>query len=470
MATVLNNLGHRDLLLAGAFAGLGLFAIYRRYNSSSSTSSSDSVKVSTGAEAPSSTKPALAARSSISPQQHEPGEWKPVQFDYPTIVPSADDPRNIRPVPYRPFKWGEYQVMMGLRTMPWDEWFELDEQFEHYYRIRENRLRTRGERLVQVLPATPGLVNGGHDAAAELVQEMAEYLSRRYPTMYTVKRNESASDSSGWYGLPSIKEITIIPVGKTYKIDEEEPMALAGMLAQDDIAIMIEGSDGQYYLQAGVVLIPGMWRLQDKIGMSMDDIHISGTVPQYDSKLKFGMNRFFTRMPLDKPVTRANYSFQVVAPPDIADPSDPNELSWAKTMKGDEEDEDNKPGYLNAKDDAPYESGGGNGNPAVISDLANSTSAVNPSLVRMRVERETLRRLPRTGAIIFAIRTYQTPLVDLASEPEIPGRLASAIRSWPEDVAVYKARAAYESVLGYLDKQYAAQVAAGLTSPLGAKE
>ncbi len=142
-------------------------------------------------------------------------------------------------------------------------------------------------------------------------------------------------------------------------------------------------------------------------------------------------------MPLDKPVTRANYSFQVVAPPGIADPLDPNELSWAQTMKGDEEDEDNKPGYLRAKDDPSEQSyGGGNDDPAVVDDLANSTSPVHPSLVRMRVERETLRKLPRTGAIIFAIRTYQTPLEDLAAEPGIPGRLASAIRSWPEDVAV----------------------------------
>ena len=156
-----------------------------------------------------------------------------------------------------------------------------------------------------------------------------------------------------------------------------------------------------------------------------------------ESKLQFSMNRFFSRMPVDKPVTRTNYSFQVVAHPDTADPFDPKELSWAKTMKGDEEDENNKPGYLNAQDDSetPW-SGGVDGSPTVVSDLANSTSPVDPSFVLMRVEREALRRLPRTGAILFDIRTYQTRLKDLASEPGVPGRLASAIRSWPEDVAV----------------------------------
>ena len=151
------------------------------------------------------------------------------------------------------------------------------------------------------------------------------------------------------------------------------------------------------------------------------------------------MSRFFKRMPVDKPVTRTNYSFQVIAHPDIADPIDPEELSWAKTMKGDEEDKGNKPGFISVKGGhGPFlrPSGGGNGNHAVNTDLTNSTSAVDPSLVRMRVERQTLRRLPRTGAIIFGIRTYLTPLEDLASEPNVPGRLASAIRSWPEDVAV----------------------------------
>ena len=81
-----------------------------------------------------------------------------------------------------------------------------------------------------------------------------------------------------------------------------------------------------------------------------------------ESKLQFSMNRFFSRMPVDNPVTRTNYSFQAVAHPDTADPFDPKELSWAKTMKGDEEDENNKPGYLNAQDDSetPW-SGGVNG-------------------------------------------------------------------------------------------------------------
>lgn len=59
---------------------------------------------------------------------------------------------------------------------------------------------------------------------------MAEFLVRRYPTTYSAKRSEDG-DTSGWYDLPRITEITIIPTGRTYKVDEEEPMALAGIMS-----------------------------------------------------------------------------------------------------------------------------------------------------------------------------------------------------------------------------------------------
>lgn len=141
------------------------------------------------------------------------------------------------------------------------------------------------------------------------------------------------------------------------------------------------------------------------------------------------MSRFFKRLPVDKPVVRNNYSFQVVAPPASADPLDPDELAWARTMKGDEDVDASEPGFLRTdaeEHDAEFPR---------HAALADRTEAVDPALVRLRVERQTLRRLPRTGAIVFTIRVYLTPLEELVKEPDVPGRLASAIRSWPEDVA-----------------------------------
>ena len=57
-------------------------------------------------------------------------------------------------------------------------------------------------------------------------------------------------------------------------------------MVQDDLAIMIERSDGMYYLLAGAIILPGFWRLEDKFGMVLSEIHTSGDVPQFREKLE----------------------------------------------------------------------------------------------------------------------------------------------------------------------------------------
>jgi len=74
-----------------------------------------------------------------------------------------------------------------------------------------------------------------------------------------------------------------------------------------------------------------------------------------------------------------------------------------------------------------------------------------------------LRRLPKSGGVVFTIRTYFVPITEIAKEPHVPGRLASAVRSWDDEVAKYKGREKYGKVLlEYLDKEHRKQVAAGL--------
>lgn len=67
--------------------------------------------------------------------------------------------------------------------------------------------------------------------AEELAHELAEFLSRRYPKVYSVTRHAPGSEKgNGWYGDGRIKEVTILPLGVTYNLDEDEPMKVAGLL------------------------------------------------------------------------------------------------------------------------------------------------------------------------------------------------------------------------------------------------
>jgi hypothetical protein len=55
---------------------------------------------------------------------------------------------------------------------------------------------------------------------------------------------------------------------------------------------------GLYRLTAGCVCFPSRWRLADKAGHPINDIHIP--VPTYDDRLAPGMNRLFDRIPVEK--------------------------------------------------------------------------------------------------------------------------------------------------------------------------
>ncbi|KAJ7746760.1 hypothetical protein DFH07DRAFT_776270 [Mycena maculata] len=389
-------------------------------------------------------------------------QWFPQSFEYPDFEASPYALSDIKPPMYRPFRWGEYHVTMGIRNMQWGEWIELDDQFNAYYRIRKDRIERKGELVVKVLPPSVRehdgedgniRIRGGAAGAIELVHELAEYLSRRYPTTFQITRHASTMPDypTGWGGTPPVKSVFIVPQQEQFELPlplpldfipgDEKPdiekqgaiaMRIAALLVQDDLAVMVEGSNGGYYFQAGGIVVPGFWRMEDKIGMRLDEIHLSGNVPQYQEKLHTSFERFFRRLPVDKPVARNNYFVQV-SPPSSATPSvDPDELAWGETVLGPEDE------YGGTK-------GSSGGDPPVL--------VVAPETLRLRTERQTLRRLPRSGAVVFTIRTYLVPVEELAQEPGVAARFASAVRSWPEEVREYKGERRYGDVLvRYLDE------------------
>lgn len=205
----------------------------------------------------------------------------------------------------------------------------------------------------------------------------------------------------------------------------EDPMATAARLVQDDLALILEHPDGEYYLLAGAILLAGFWRLSDKFGMPLSAIHTSGDVPQFREKLQRGMLNFFRRLKPEEPVLRNNYFIQV-----------DEDLPWSHSI-GSEDSE------------------------TVSWNTAEKNRAIEHHFFRS--ERQSLRRLPRSGAVVFTIRTYFEPITELVKEPYVPGRLVSAIRSWGDDVSRYKGKEKYEEgLLQYLDRKHAEQVADGL--------
>ena len=60
-----------------------------------------------------------------------------------------------------------------------------------------------------------------------------------------------------------------------------------------------------------------------------------------------------------------------------------------------------------------------------------------PFDIHLRFERQTLRRLPGTGAIVFTIRTYLTPLSEIRGRSDIELGLLVALESMSPDERDY---------------------------------
>ncbi|QRV89729.1 alpha-mannosyltransferase [Ceratobasidium sp. AG-Ba] len=369
-----------------------------------------------------------------------PGEWRPQSFKYPPITPWTDfDFDKTLPPPYRPFRWGPtYNITMGIRSMDFSEWIQIDNRYAHYHAIRTHRTNTGGTDTVNTMPANEKFgVPGGALAARELVNELGEFLIRRYPHIFrAISRIPPAPNDFSWNNLGEIKEIEITPLG-------------------DDLALMLEGKDSRYYFQAGSICTAGFWRMKDKIGHPLERIHEGGRVPQYREKLRDSMNRFFCKLRTDKPVTRNNYFIQIVRQdddPERLNSIDGDEMGWSDTTNGLED-------HFDEPNHAPKAEFLATGE--FVAPQPISVDEVGR--VRFRTERQSLRRLPRSGAIIFTIRTYLEPVTRLAEEPGVPGRLADAIRSWPPDVAEYKGQRLYvDAVLTHLDERHRYQVDQGI--------
>lgn len=236
--------------------------------------------------------------------------WIPQNFKRPTAPPYPDwSVTDTKPLPYRPFRYGpKYNVTMGLRTMHWDEWIELDNHYLKYHDLKAERIIERGPKCSRTAPEA-------FEGAVELVEELMDYLPQRYPSLY--RKTEVGMDN--------------LVTGESFNVVErplkEDPMQMAARFVQDDLAIMFEKEDGQYYFLAGSILLAGFWRLEDKFGMPLSEIHTSGDVPQFKEKLEKGMMNFFRRVQPDKAVLRNNYFIQV----------DDN-LAWSESIGSEDSD------------------------------------------------------------------------------------------------------------------------------------
>ncbi len=241
-------------------------------------------------------------------------------------------------------------LAMGTRALD-DGLFVVDADFERDLALKEDLLATRHEEVFAALD-TPAV----HAASTEVLT-----LTRSVRPQPADSR--LAAHGSGLH-----------------------PLDAAGRAVQEDLCVLVL-RDGAPHLDAASLCFPSYWRLADKLGRPLADVH--GPVPHYADELAAKVNGFLGRLAPGRMVWRRNWSIHDDPAYFLPIPTRPREV------------------------DAP-------------------------DGLFLRSERQVLRRLESADAVLFTIRTQQVALAAVAERPDIARQLADAIAGWSPALASYK--------------------------------
>jgi len=218
---------------------------------------------------------------------------------------------------------------------------------------------------------------GTEDAQQEILDALAEYLPSHHTAIY--RREGDVMEMAG------------------HRVDLADrtmpPLFRAGLLVQDDLVIMRRGEKG-WRIAAAFLAFPSSWSLSDKFGKIMDEVH--APVPDFagGSRNAGLVNRMFDNLSPARFVVRWNWS-----------------VNWGYKL---------------------YHP---------VSQPASETRNISPEKAFIRVERQTLRKMPVSGDILFTIRIYLDPVAAIVTQPnarELAASLADQLEALTPAQTDYK--------------------------------
>lgn len=302
--------------------------------------------------------------------------------------------------PWRPFRFPYHQTM-SIFKLDINHWLDMDKYYYDYIKEKERVIHTYGPDNFDWLP-------GSEEACRELMDIVKEHMMLRYPLLFTTTDN----------GEHVKNELTneILDFSEPLK---EHPLVYVSKMAKEDFYVVMKGEDGVHRLVAAAVPFPGgSFGIKYKLGKTLDVIHTE--VPYYKEKLKPSMEKWFARMKASDLVERASWY-----------------ISWDHKL------------LLN--------------NVYALKKGDKVESSVLPTEFNVRVERQTLRRLPKSQAIIFTNHPVFYQIEEMKDEPLVPSLIRKIIFEAPEGICKYKNFESFrDHILPYLDNLINRQIELGL--------
>ena len=271
----------------------------------------------------------------------------------------------------------------GPRGSVFEHMFDVD---EHYVSEMRDRAMVLAEDPLRC-QSLPHMELAGWD----LLELIMENFAKDYPQWFTLTKD---GDRWHWVNRPlnidqtfTFLDASTLPYG---------PMEYITRQAQGDWTLQ-DQRDDDLWMEAGMVTTQADWSLDFDIGMRFHEWHapvpMAHEIGVFDRALKFLLN-----LQLGAPVRRFNWTMTVDP---LLDTSPETYPVWGPTR-------------------------------------ASLTPDTVGARMHLRVELQTLIRLPRSNAMVFPIRCYLIRFDELVSVPKWARRLHRVVRDIPDALAGYK--------------------------------
>lgn len=286
----------------------------------------------------------------------------------------------------------------GGETVAYDHLIDIDEHYVSEMKERAMVLKQDPSRCA-VLPHM-------EVAQWDTLEFLMETLSKDYPEDFILTKD---GKNWTWENKPlGIKDsfvfgdMTTLPYG---------PFEYITRQVQGDFTLQ-DQRENNLFVDGGMVTTQADWSLNFDVGMNFNEWH--GPVPLAHENGVFARAlQYLLRLQHNKPVRRLNWTMTVNP---RLDTSPENYPLWGK-------------------------------------DRTTLTKENIGDKLYLRVELQSLYRLPRSNAMLFSIRAYLANLNELAKVPKWGRRLHRVLRDLHPDIAEYKGLSRFrETAVEYLSK------------------
>jgi NADH-ubiquinone oxidoreductase chain 3 len=278
-----------------------------------------------------------------------------------------------------------FSLVAGLRETKWP-WLILDDRFEEMHKLRYGLLTSPSTRhmVYQIHP--------NYDSAHErrqILLHVLNFLFDKYPNLYTL----TGTNQDGF--------VTNKLTNQTFDIKSFEPLDLCSRLTNDDFNI-VRKVDGEYRLIASTTLLPAAWKLEDKIGSTILQLHAPVTL--WEQKLSERVFKAFDRI-IDKTIDTHSRDNMFVQMSSNLFTREPHDIYWP-----------------------------------VEKDLIGKPGGYQFEEMHLRREYQSFYRIPApnsnldSNSLVFSFHTVIDRMVDL-SDSDLT-KFHQAVTKWPDEAII----------------------------------